>query len=293
MKSIPLVLAAVMALVASVRAQEEAPASGDPTLAPAAFPATARILGDLPDGTPPPPQPPQPVFNIPAKDILATATHQQGGRSITIRRIKPIALPLPPEPAPVVAESTPQDDLAEIGVPRPKRDFLFLGATVYRSKDSPPRTLVRFWPDGHGEPVSLWSSADFGLLTGFADFAADGHRYSLFMSWSHEDIDRMADLHASHDIPYEAPVMPDFPAGKATFTLIGDPPDDPEILAPIQALHDIYNNELARLKAAYQGRERVRLQREADLKANPPRPKNITLNYWRTERPAPAKGGAK
>jgi hypothetical protein len=39
--------------------------------------------------------------------------------------------------------------------------------------------------------------------------------------------------------------------------------------------------------------ERAQLQREAELKANPPRPKNITLNYWRTERPAPAKGGAK
>ena len=293
MKSIRFVLAAVMAIAASVHAQvADATDSPESVAAQVASPATACILGDLPDGTPPPPQPQQPVFRVPVKDILATTTHQQGGRSITIRRIKPIALPLPPEPPPVLA--TLPEDPAELGVPRPKWDFLFLGATVYRSKDSPPRTLVSFWPSGRGEPVRLWSSADFGLLSGFADFAAaDGHRFSLLMMWGYEDIDRMADLHASHNLLYEAPVIPDFPDGKAIFTLVGNPPDDPEILVPIQALHDIYNNEFARLKAAYDGRERARLQREAELKANPPRPKNITLNYWRTERPAPAKGGAK
>ncbi|MEI6655707.1 MAG: hypothetical protein WCP45_13150 [Verrucomicrobiota bacterium] len=292
-------LAAQQAPAASSQVQPADPSVTEATLPqPAAesadLPATACILGDLPDGTPPPPQPPQPVFRVPAKDILATTTHQQGGRSITIRRIKPIALPPPPQPAPVLAESTLQEEPAEIGEPRPKWDFLFLGATVYRSKDSPPRTLVRVWPNGHGEPVSLWSSADFGLLSGFANFAAaDGHRFSLLMMWGYEDIDRMAYLRASHDHPYKAPVMPDFPNGKATFSIIGDPPADPDILVPIQALHDIYNNEFARLKAAYEGRERAQLQREAELKANPPRPKNITLNYWRTERPAPAKGGAK
>jgi len=87
--------------------------------------------------------------------------------------------------------------------------------------------------------------------------------------------------------------MPDFPDAKATFTVIGNPPDDPSILVPIEALHDIYNHEYARLKAAHEGRERARTQHEAELKANPPRPKNITFNYWRTERPAPAKGDVK
>jgi len=173
MKSIRLVLAAVMAIAASVRAQVvDASVSPEPVVAPVASPATACILGDLQDGTPPPPQPPQPVFSVPAKNVLATTTHQQGGRSITIRRIKPIALPPPPEPAPVLAESALQEDPSEIGEPHPTWDLMFMGASVFR-------------------------------------------------------------------------------------------------------------------------RVSAQLQREAELKANPPRPKNITLNYWRTERPAPAKGGAK
>jgi hypothetical protein len=187
-----------------------------------------------------------------------------------------------------------EEDLAALGVQQPKWDFLFLGATVFRAKDSPPRTLVTYWPSNMGE-VSFWSSADFGLLAGMGDFAAaNGQSYSMFMAWGYEDIDgSMADFQASQDRPYEAPLMPRFSDAKATFTLIGNPPPYPEVLVPIQALHDIYNNEFARLKAAYEGRERAQLQREAELKANPPRPKNITINYWRTERPAPAKGGAK
>ena len=284
-----------MAIAASVRAQVvNTTDSPEFAVAPLASPATACILGDLPDGTPPPPQPPQPVFNVAAKDILSTTTHQQGGRSIIIRRINPIALPPPPEPAAVLAESTLPEAPAELGVPLPQWDFLFLGATVYRSNDSPPRTLVSYNLGNKGE-VSFWSSADFGLLSGFGEFAAaNGQTYSLMMAWGYEDIDgSMADFQASHDRPCEAPVMPDFPDGKATFSVIGDPPADVEILIPIQALHDIYNNEIVRLKAAYEGRERARLQREADLKANPPRPKNITLNYWRAERPALAKGGTK
>ena len=61
----------------------------------------------------------------------------------------------------------------------------------------------------------------------------------------------------------------------------------------IQSLHDIYDSEYARLKTACEGRERARIQREADLKANPPQPENVTLNYWSAEKPAAAKGGDK
>ncbi|MEI6607902.1 MAG: hypothetical protein WCP35_21580, partial [Verrucomicrobiota bacterium] len=53
-------------------------------VAPVASPTTACILGDLPDSTPPPPQPPKPIFVVPAKDILTTATQQQCGRTITL-----------------------------------------------------------------------------------------------------------------------------------------------------------------------------------------------------------------
>ncbi|MEO5714077.1 MAG: hypothetical protein ABIT37_11370 [Luteolibacter sp.] len=91
----------------------------------------------------------------------------------------------------------------------------------------------------------------------------------------------------------QPPQLPVIPAGKATFVIIGAPPA-PETLTTVQSLHDVYNNEYERLKAAYEGRERARIAHEAELKAHPPKPKDIILNYWRIPdaAPSPAEGGA-
>lgn len=258
-------------------------------------PTVARILGNIPDGTPPPPTPPKPQFRIPQRDILATTTHEQGGRTITIRQIKPIALPPPPAPtepsAAVDAEFSQR--LAEYREENPTSGLLFLGATVFRSKDSPPRTLVRYWPKAKGAEITFWSSADFALIAGGIDSFVDsaGETHYLLMGWSNVEIDSMKDLQTARGLDQGEPSLPDFPNGNAAYQIIGKQPAA-EDLAIIQSLHDLYNNEHARLLTAWQGREQARLQQEAYLKAHPPQPKDITLNYWRTEKPAAAKGGA-
>ena len=251
MKPTLVLLVAIMALATSVRSQEEENApTGRPTVAPAALPTTARIIGNIPDGTPPPPQPPKPLFIVPARDILATTTQQQGGRTITLNRIKPIALPPPPEPAPAVDMNNPalQARLAELREDHPKSNVVMLGATVYRSKDSPPRTLVNYRPEGRGESITFWSSADFALISGIFSFVAtDGEMRFLFLMWSSQDIDRAADFSASRGREYHGPNIPDFPDGPATFAIVGEQPADPSVLVPIQSLHDLYNSEYARL----------------------------------------------
>jgi hypothetical protein len=263
---------------------------GETAVSPAA-PTTARIVGIIPDGTPPLPAPPKPRLAIANEDILQTTTHKQGGRTITIREIKPI--PLPPPPTPVVPQAGTElhkeftAKLAEYRASHPRGELLFLGATVFRSKDFPPRTLVRWWPMGTGEEITFWSSADFALIAegiqSFVDTAGDTH--SLFMGWGNVDIDRMTDLLASTGREYDAPDMPEFAEGKATFKVTKGQPAAEDLVA-IQSLHDIYNTEYSRLLTAWQGRERARIEREAYLKAHPPQPKDITLNYWRTEKPA-------
>ena len=298
MKPLPLLLSTVMVLAASVRAQDAATAaSGRPTVGPVVASTTARIIGSIPDGTPPPPQAPKPQFVVPARDILATTSQQQGGRTITIRKIKPIALPPPPAPAPQPLDATDpafQARLAEFREAHPQSNMVSLGATVYRFTDSPPRTLVTYRPVGRGESITFWSSADFALIAGIYSFVAtDGATHSMFMMWSSTEVGRLADMLAAHGHKYDGPNIPAFPAGPATFTIVGTPPADPTVLVPIQSLHDLYNSEFNRLKTAWDGRERARVEREAYLKAHPPQPKNITLNYWRTERPAAVKGAAR
>jgi hypothetical protein len=291
MKLIPPVFLTFLAVAALAHSQDEPTGASNEASATA---PTARILGNIPDGTPPPPSPPKPEYHVAAGDVLDTATHKQGGRTIAIQKIKPIALPPPPPPAEVTV-SEPDVEfsqrLAEYHEAHPKNELLFLGATVFRSKDSPPRTLVRWWPQGGKGTITFWSSADFALIAGgissFIDSAADTHQ--LLMGWGNVDIDRMSELRAAKGLEYDAPSMPDFPQGKATFEITGDHQPAAEELIVIQSLHDVYNSELERLKTAYDGRERALIAREAYLKANPPQPKDITLNYWRVEKPA-AKG---
>jgi len=298
MKILSLVLMVGLATAVIVRSQvADVENSEDISAARATVPTAARILGEIPDGTPPPPAPPKPEFRIPAQDILEATTHEQGGRTITVQQIKPIALPPPPAPVETAAVEVDAEftkRLAEYREEHPRSGLLFLGATVFRSKDSPPRTLVRYWPEGGHEDITFWSSADFALIAGginsFVDSAAETHY--LLMGWGNVDIDRMSELQAAKGREYDAPAMPDFPEGKATFEIVGKPPAAEE-LAPIQALHDLYNNQLVRLKTAFEGREKARIEREEYLKANPPKPKNITLNYWRVQQPAAnGKGGA-
>lgn len=301
MKTIRFVFVAVMAFTASVRSQvvdsaDSSESGAVPATAPAVSPTTAHIVGNIADGTPPPPAPPKPGFVIPGKDILDTTIHRQGGRTITIQRIKPIALPPPPEPAPPAAvadDAAFKAHLAEYRANHPRSEIVSLGAWVYRFNNAPPRTLVTYSPGENAEPVTFWSSADFALISGVYSFIdTDGRSRSLFMMCGDLNIDRMAAALASHGRKYQPPNIPDFPDGPATFTVVGEQPTA-AMLVPIQSLHDIYNSEFQRLQTAWDGRERARLQRAADLKANPPKPKDITLNFWRCEKPAPAKGDRK
>jgi hypothetical protein len=151
------------------------------------------------------------------------------------------------------------------------------------------------WPQGHGECIVFWSSADFALISGIGIFIGpDGGTRNLFLMWNFSEIETRTAL--KNELGPESPPIPDFPPEKATFQISSGNPSQ-QTLASIQALHDLYNNEHDRLEKAYQGRERARILQEAELKANPPKPKDIVLNYWRTETPAaqsaPEKGATR
>ncbi len=285
----PSLFIVVLASAAFATAQDDPAADASQSAAtPIVTSTTARILGKIPDGTPPP-APPSRRFVIPDRDVLETKTHRQGGRTVTVRRIKPLPIPPPAIPAFVpdpgkVAEF--QRRIAGYRETYRGTELLFLGATVFRSKDAPPRSLVRCWPQNGGGSFTFWSSADFALIAGGINsfFDESGGSHAIFMSWGNADIDRKTGFLIA------APVIPAFPQGAADFRLEGAHPDADD-LAAIQCLHNLYNENLPDLKIAYRGREDARIAREAYLKAHPPKPRDITMNYWRTEEPAPKGGG--
>ncbi len=281
MKPITFFAFLLAAATAALRAEENA----------SSLPADsgARITGKIPDGTPPPPQPPKPKFQVPANDVLESTAYEQGGRTITIQKIAPIALsppPVPMEATPVELTDEMKQRIEEYRRTHIGTRVLMLSATVFHFDDSPPRTLLRYWPPRAGKSVSFWSSVDFKLIAGGIQSFVDGAGRTnlLWIGWGKVKLAGKVDLQKAPYKRFGAPPLPDFVPGPATFEEIGNQLAAEEIV-PFQALHDLYNKNYEQLKTAYEGRERARLEHEAWLKANPPQPIDITLNYWRTKTP--------
>ena len=135
MKPIPLVLLAALTCLSSAFSQDEK-----------AAPTAARIIGDLPDGTPPPPEPAKPAFIVAARDILDTEIHEEGGRKIIIQEINPIDLPPPPLAEPPADQSDPafQARIAAFRAKHPRNELIRIGANVYHLPDSSARTLITY-----------------------------------------------------------------------------------------------------------------------------------------------------
>jgi hypothetical protein len=51
----------------------------------------------------------------------------------------------------------------------------------------------------------------------------------------------------------------------------------------MEALHKLYAHKRETLRMAYQGREQARRLRAAERKANPPKPEDITIRFWRVD----------
>lgn len=273
----------------------ETAAPSEPDASPDAIPAEApraHILYKIPDGTPPPPTPPKPVWTVPETDVVTEKTHVEGGRTITVRQIQPIALPDPPAPAaPVEIGPELQERIAEYRARHPRHQIIGLGATVYRLENESTRTLLHVWPSGRDEPVSIWSSGDFSLLSGIGAFTDNkGETRALFMAWSIHDTKLFAKRMAALGRTYTPPAIPELPSEKAAYVIHEGQPDE-DLLTAIDSLHEILNHDAEELRRAYEGRLRAAKEREEFLKANPPQPKNIILNHWRIEKPVTREGG--
>ncbi len=257
----------------------------------------AHIPYNIPDGTPPPPAPVKPGWVVPAEDVVSEKSHAEGGRTIRVRQIQPIALPPPPEPAelPAPVEITEEfrARMAEYREKHPRQRMIALGATVYRLEDGSTLSLVRAsYGEGEAAPVFFWSSGDFSLLSGIGSFIdKQGDTRAMFMSWSIHDTARIAKWLAGTGREYKAPVIPELSNEQAAYAIHEGNPDAGLLMA-IDSLHEILNHDGAELRRAYEGRARAAKEREDYLKANPPQPQDITVNFWPIEKPATGEKGA-
>jgi hypothetical protein len=255
------------------------------------------------DGTPSPPAPkPEPIdFNVlrsrtarmdvtkaPEMPDLPPIT---GTINVTVQVVEDPNLPDPP-PLPAL----PPDDpavvarLEELREKHRATELVFLSATVYNQN----RTLLRIYPNGRvGEEVTAWSNLDFNHFCGFSTYrvkdAEDGTLYDfgLLMGIGSTDTKRWAELAAARGFEYEAPDIPDMPDyadGGPSFVVVKGDADSPA-MDTLEQIHDLYRKEGARMEQAYHARVQARAERKAYLLANPPKPEDVTIRFWKRDRP--------
>jgi len=249
--------------------------------------APVTIVGELSDGTPPPPAP-EP--ELPPVEIRETKVVQLPDRQVTIHRIADPGLPDPRPKIPERQVMTAEEIDAFRNSPQvqqwleqaAKTTHLFISATVVDDR----ATFLRWWHDG--AEYQAWSNSDWMILTGFAECQkGDRHFVSLLMAG------RMGSANLPADSPYRIPA--DLPAEPGTYRITQGDLTNAEAYGGITALHELYRSDYARLKQAYDLREQRRKEREAALRANPPVQEDIVLHYWKVQpkrRLGNTKGGA-
>ncbi len=247
----------------------------------------ATIVGGIADGTP---AAPAPKPELPEVEVRETLVHELPGRKLTVNRVADPGLPSPRPAVPERKKWTPEQVEAFRNLPHVcewieksgRTTHLFISATVVDGR----ATFLRWWHDG--KEYQAWSNADWMILTGFADWEKGDRRYSSLLMAGRLNFAKLP-ADSMFRIPENLPVEPG-----AYRVIQGD--GDAEAYHGITGLHEIYRNDHARLKQAYNLREQRRKQREAELRLNPPQPEDIVLNYWKVQperKTGNAKGGAR
>ncbi len=212
-----------------------------------------------------------------------------GTINVTVQLVADPMLPAPPAPLPA-----PQPDDPEVIARWEKfretyrgSDFGFLGATVFDEK----RTLLRIYPNGKMEKaVTAWSNLNFLHLTSHAGYRVnfpDGtyqDKY-LFLGISPIDTGRARLWAARAGREYHAPEIPELPdsdiAGPAFVVIEGD--DDSPAMDTLEQLHDLYRKSGQKLAADFHAREAEQAARRAYFRANPPKPADVVVRFWRRD----------
>lgn len=239
----------LLSCVALADVSQDTPAPGD----------TPQIIGPIDDGAPKPaaPEPVKPTF-----EVTETVVRESGDHAVILNRVKkPATLNRPALPALEIGNAAVQTQISEMQEEAPETTIHFLSATVY--DDS--QTIVRWWHDG--EEFAALSNVDFRHLFGFNSFRYKEKEYGLLFGLS------KASTGQQHD-------QPSVPAGVPSFVLFKGNAANAAALEVIQGLHELYKVEGTRLKVAYEGRERLKKELEAQQQANPPVVKDTVIHYW-------------
>ncbi|MBK1826151.1 hypothetical protein [Haloferula rosea] len=215
----------------------------------------------------------------------------EGAIDFTIRLVEDPKLPDPPPRLPALPPDDPEvvAALDELARHYKRTEMLFVSATVYDKT----ATLLRIHPSGDAKhQITAWSNLDFTCFSGFSTFRVTGQDgeftdYGMLMGLGIIDTGRMREAMELHGLEYDGPTIPELPdlvdAGPA-FVVVGGNAEGMG-MDTLKNLHDLYRNEGDRMQEAQVERTRIRKERIDFFLANPPRPDDVTISFWRRDKP--------
>jgi hypothetical protein len=201
-----------------------------------------------------------------------------GTADTTIEVIEPSSLPEAPAP---LMHSEP-------GVVRkiaPGTSLVSVSATVHDHRHTFLRIHLSSNP---GDQVSAWSNLDFNLFRGWSNYQVDlgnGSTRDYYLLMGIGDVltemqQRLATLSGAPYVAPEIPVLPDVAARGPAFHVVSGVVDSPA-MEVMEQIHDLFRKEGARMTAAHLARQQAEADRRAQLLANPPKPADVTIRYWK------------
>ncbi len=275
--------------------------SGSPPIRTAPAATEASIPLPIPDGAPAAPPKPveKPGFRIEGTQVRRVRVVEPAGMpglppvegviTIRVHSVADPGLADPPPPLPPLPPDDPQvrERLAEMAANHRETRIAYIAATVCDRS----RTWLTVYPGGGvRKTVTAWSNLDFHHFTGFGSFEARGadgevRTYALLMGIGDGGAEFRRRLNAAGEAGFDGPVSVAFPDDTPSFVIVSENPD-PEGITLIGDLHALYRAEGARMARACEERERAREERRAHLLAHPPKPKDVTVHFWKRQRPA-------
>lgn len=137
---------------------------------------------------------------------------------------------------------------------------------------------------GHDD-VTAWSNVNFNHLRSATNFEVTSNHgesvtYALIMSIGNENTALQQEIYQREGLEWIGPIIPEIPDGAPAFVLETVNPD-PESLKLLEALHALYRDEGIKLAEIEAARQQADDERRARLLANPPKPKDVTIHFWK------------
>ncbi len=285
-KSIVLILplAACFCGVTMAEAIRMSPLSTDASL-------PVPIVADLPAEPPAPIK--KPDFQIESKQVKLIEVVEpppmpglppvEGTITLRVHSVADPGLPDPPQRPTPMENPELLERFAELVEKYEETHLAFVSATVYDRS----RTRLTCHPGGRDEKsVTVWSNVDFNHFSGIGSFDATGvdgrlRSYHLLMGIGNVDTELWRAFIASQNIDYLQPVIPALPDGAPAFVIQSDEEPTPRALALVEDLHALYRDQAKPMAQAAAAREQAYEAKKAYLLANPPKPKDVTIHFWK------------